>query len=47
MSTIPTVLHTQNEYGMHIFLPLKGRNAFLDCDFSTLIENGNNFEFSV
>jgi hypothetical protein len=26
MSTIPTVLHTKKEYGMNIFLPLKGRN---------------------
>ena len=30
----------------------KGHNffqtsTFVDCDFSTLIENGNNFEFSV
>jgi hypothetical protein len=28
---------------VHNFLQI---STFLDCDFSTLIENGNNFEFS-
>jgi ketol-acid reductoisomerase len=30
--------------GSYLFFQI---STFLDCDFSTLTENGNNFEFSV
>jgi hypothetical protein len=51
MSTRPTVLHTKKRYGTKCMIISLSPNffqiyTFLDSDFSPLIENHNNFQFS-